>query len=225
MNKLIGISPRTIIEKEVEKQFVNTRYVKPLIDRGFNAVLLTSDNPNPELVLELCDAFLITGGSDIDPVHFQEDNTDELSRGIKPQLDLLDKQIVEHAHKHQKPMLGICRGHQAINIFMRGSLYQDLGEKVPTHEQIANEHIVHTQKNDRIPFDSTIHVNSYHHQAVKVLAPGFIQIASHEDGTCEAIIHPTLPIIGIQWHPEMRLNTKESTLIFDAFAKMINEST
>ena len=218
--KLIGITPRLIISDGVEKQFVNTRYAQQLIDRGLDVIMIMTDNPNPEKILELCDGFLITGGSDIDPKYYNEENTG-LSKKVYPKLDLLDKAIVEHAKENNKPLLGICRGHQAINVFLGGSLHQH----IDNHEDLKSDHIVETIKNKLLNFKDSINVNSYHHQAVKDLAPGLELIASFADGTIEAFIHNELPITGIQWHPEILASSEESKLIFDLFAKQIYNQT
>jgi len=217
--KLIGVTPRILYEDSVEKQFVNTRYVKQLVDRGLNVIMITTNNPYPEEILNLCDGFLITGGNDIDPSYFGEVN-EGLSKKVMPELDTVDKIIVEHAVKYKKPLLGICRGHQAINVFLGGSLYQDIGT---SHENVKENHLVFTRKNRLLNFNEKIFVNSYHHQAVKDVAQGLQVIATHEDGTIEAFIHESLPIIGIQWHPEIIPNTEESKMIFDCFLKLLNE--
>jgi putative glutamine amidotransferase len=218
MKKIIGITPRLVTVENVEKEFVNRRYVNPLVDRGFQVLMITLDNEDVEDLLKLCDAFLITGGSDINPEYFGEENNGK-SKNVNSSLDLLDKQIVEHAFENKKPLLGICRGHQAINVFLGGSLIQDIGD---SHKSIAKNHEVVTVKNRLLKFEKVIETNSYHHQAVKQIAPGFIEIAKHLDGTNEAIIHESLPIIGIQWHPEIHIDDKVSKIIFDAFQKLIN---
>ena len=89
--------------------------------------MLTLENENIESLLEKCDGFLITGGDDIDPVNFGEVNTGE-SKDVMKELDDLDKIVVEYALKSKKPLLGICRGHQSINVFCWWSLYQDIGK-------------------------------------------------------------------------------------------------
>lgn len=218
MKKIIGITPRLTTVKNVEKEFVNRRYITPLLNRGFQVLMLTLDNDDVEQLLNLCDAFLITGGSDISPEYFGEKNNGQ-SKNVNCSLDILDKHIVEHATKTKKPLLGICRGHQAINIFSGGSLYQDIGNE---HAEVSKNHEVTTIENRLLKFDKVIHTNSYHHQAIKKMAPGFIEIAKHMDGTNEAIIHETLPIIGIQWHPEINSDNEVSTIIFDSFKKLIN---
>jgi len=217
--KIIGITPRVLTDKNgVQKEFVNSRYVKPLTNRYFNVIMLTLDNPNLEDVLKLCDGFLITGGADIDPQYWNEENAG-LSQNVNHSLDILDKKVVEYATENKLPVLGICRGEQAINVFLGGTLHQDIGED---HKSIKFDHIVNTSKNRMFDFKDTIITNSYHHQAVKDLAPGMEIIARHQDGTIEAFIHETLPIIAIQWHPEMIPDTEESMMIFDLFAKYVN---
>ena len=145
--KLIGITPRFIFEDGVEKQFVNTRYVKQLTNRGLNVVMITTNNPDPEQILNLCDGFLITGGNDIEPAYYNEKNVG-LSKKVYPDLDVLDKLIVEHAAKTKKPLLGICRGHQAINVFIGGSLYQH----IDSHENLSKDHLINTKKNNFLIF-------------------------------------------------------------------------
>lgn len=220
MKKIIGITPRLVTVEGVEKEFVNRRYINPLLERGFQVLIFSLDNTDAEDLLKLCDAFLITGGSDINPKYFGEENNGE-SKNVNSSLDILDKQVVEHATKTKKPLLGICRGHQAINIFSGGSLFQDIGNE---HTSVSKDHEVTTSENRLLKFNKEIKTNSYHHQAIKKLAPKFIEIAKHKDGTNEAIIHETLPIIGIQWHPEVNANSEESKLIFDCFANLINNN-
>jgi len=217
MKKLIGVTPRLLVEETTEKQFVNSSYVNYLLKYDCNIIMLTLNNPNIEEVLDLCDGFLITGGTDVDPKFYNEENTD--SKGIDSRLDILDKQVVEYAVKTKKPLLGICRGHQSINVFLGGSLIQHMDN----HRGIKDNHEVVTTKNPYLDFDEYISTNSYHHQAVKDLAPNMEIVAKHKDGTCEAIIHKELPIIGVQWHPELMDGTKESKIIFDKFFDFINK--
>lgn len=218
--KLIGVTPRLLTEDDTVKQFVNEFYLSALIKRDFNVIMLTLDNPNITDVLELCDGFLITGGSDVDPKYFGEENNG-LSRGVKPSLDDIDKDVVLYAKEHKKPLLGICRGNQTINVFLGGTLHQDIGD---SHRNLANGHEVYTIKNRLLDFDENIITNSYHHQALKDLAIDTTAIAWHKDGTIEAFIHNYLPIIGIQWHPERLQETKPSNVIFDKFAELVKKN-
>ena len=150
MKKLIGVTPRLLMEDDVEKQFVNTSYLDCLLHYDCNVIMLTLNNPNVEEVLDLCDAFLITGGSDLDPKYYGEENNG--SKGIDFRLDVLDKVVVEYAAKTKKPLLGICRGHQSINVFLGGSLIQHM----ENHRGIKEGHEVVTIKNAYLNFDENI---------------------------------------------------------------------
>lgn len=215
--KIIGVTPRILTENNVEKEFVNRRYLKPLHERGFNTLLLTAENPALEEILSLCDGFLITGGNDIDPTYFGQTNEENKSKHVRQEIDEVDRAVVEFALKHEKPLLGICRGYQAINIFLGGTLFQDIGS---SHTSIKENHEVFTVPNRLIPFEDQILVNSYHHQALDKIADDLVIIARHTDGITEAFVHQKLPIFAVQWHPEINKDSKESKLIFDTFAKL-----
>ena len=221
MTKLIGLSPRLLTIDTVEKQFVNTRYLTPLTKRGLNTLMIGLDNPNPEAILKLCDGFLITGGTDLEPTLYNEENNG-LSKGIDLRLDNLDKLMIEHAVKHKKPLLGICRGHQSLNVFLGGSLYQDLGDLNTSHNTIKENHFIHIDKNDFINLEGLINVNSYHHQAIKDLAKDLQVIGRHPDQTIEMVVHKTLPIFAVQWHPEINSESKISQIIFDKFSTLVH---
>ena len=216
--KLIGVSPRLLTEEGTEKEFVNRNYVNQLLKYNCNVIVLTLNNPKIEEVLSLCDGFLITGGADINPQYFGEENLG-LSKEVIADLDIIDKQMIDFAVKHKKPVLGICRGHQSLNVFLGGTLYQDIGD---SHRRILSNHEVKTIPNEVLAFDEEILVNSYHHQAVNKPAPCMQVIAYHTDGTAEAIVHESLPFIGIQWHPERLPDEKSTKTIFDKFFEYVN---
>lgn len=158
-----------------------------------------------------CDGLLLPGGGDIDPVYYGEEmnGSDEPDREIdKAQRDILDAFV-----KAKKPILGICRGMQLINIYFGGSLHQDL---------VTRD--IHTRKNDNDSIHSvksveegnlfekfygkTFNINSAHHQGTKKLGKGLKEVLRSEDGVCEAVIHEELPIIATQFHPE-RMSYKQ----------------
>ena len=158
-----------------------------------------------------CDGLLLPGGGDIDPVYYGEEmnGSDEPDRELdKAQRDILDAFV-----KAKKPILGICRGMQLINIYFGGSLHQDL---------VTRD--IHTRKNDNDSIHSvksveegnlfekfygkTFNINSAHHQGTKKLGKGLKEVLRSEDGVCEAVIHEELPIIATQFHPE-RMSYKQ----------------
>jgi putative glutamine amidotransferase len=221
MRKLVCLTSRTMLDElSQEKQFVNTRYVKPLTERGMNTMMLTLDNPSPEEMFNLCDAFVVTGGVDLDPMTYKDVNTG-LSKDMHPSLDLLDSLVIKYAKTTKKPLLGVCRGLQSVNVFLGGTLYQDLAQLGLKHSNIPGNHKINTVENDVLKFESEIAVNSYHHQGIKKLATGLKVIGKQTDGIIEAVVHESLPIIAVQWHPEMRPSSPESKVIFDTFATMV----
>lgn len=220
MFPLIGITPRILIEDGIEKQFVNTRYVDRLTPRRLHTLMLTLGNEEQDKLFELCDGFLITGGTDVDPKFYGEENLG-LSKDVIIRLDELDQKVIHYAMKHHKPLLGICRGLQSLNVFLGGSLHQDLGDKNITHNRVSSGHVLNTMSHPSFPWERKIHVNSYHHQAIHKLAPGLKVLATHEDGTIEMVIHESLPIFAVQWHPEITPDSIISKIIFDRFAEMI----
>lgn len=217
MAKLVCITPRIIYENGVQKQFVNTRYVERLTERGLNTIMLTLNNPNQKEIFDLCDAFLVTGGWDVNPICYGETNEKGLSKDIHDALDQIDKEVILYAIDVKKPLLGICRGHQSLNVFLGGTLYQNM----EGHESSKDSHLLLVKKDKRISFDSKITVNSYHHQAIKDLAKSLDVLATHEDGTIEMVYHKELPIFSVQWHPEMIPNDPVSKIVFDTFVRLI----
>lgn len=219
MNKkiIIGVTPRILVEDGVTKYFVNDTYISAMKSINFNTLMITGENPDFEAVLDLCDGFLVTGGIDVHPKWFNEEmnGTGE----VNEKIDEIDKIVIDYALKTNKPMLGICRGHQVINVFMGGSLIQDIGQ---SHRN--TRHLVKTFKNDVINFDDEIEINSYHHQVCKNLAPGLIEVAKSPEGYNEAYVSTKYPIISVQWHPEKIPNEPVSKSIFDCFKKMVESN-
>lgn len=217
MTKLIGVTSRIKNEKKGGRsQFINERYLTPLIKMGFNTIILTMGNPNIDDVLSLCDGFVIAGGIDINPHYYGENNTG-LSKGCDEAIDKLDKAVVDYAVKNEIPVLGICRGHQSINVFLGGTLIQDIGD---SHQNI--KHSVKSFKNRYLDLPIEFEVNSYHHQIIGKLANNLKEIAATDDDINEAFIHNSLPILSFQWHPEKDPDDKINNYIFERFKEIIN---
>lgn len=215
--KIIGCTPRIIVEGTTSKQFINDSYVEALKTINCIPILIPMDIDDLDIVLSKCDGFLITGGADITPSYFNQENNG--SEDCNTRIDEIDKKIIEYGFKHKKPMLGICRGHQALNVFLGGDLVQDIGKS----HQGGKMHKVYTIPNKYLPFDSEIMVNSYHHQIVDKLAKGIIAIGKSDEGYVEAFIHESAPIISVQWHPERMLDTKVGKTIFESYRKLLDK--
>lgn len=175
--------------------------------------------------LDRFDGFLIPGGGDPDPELYGERNT--RSRGIVRERDDLDLALIRAVIAADKPLLGICRGEQILNVALGGSLYQDISADFPgalSHWQPeANE--VATQPVRltpggmlrRITGREELMVNTFHHQAVKRPGDGCVVEAVAGDGLVEAFsLSGARWVLGLQWHPEF-MPGEESSLIFRSF--------
>lgn len=222
--KIIGISPRFSINEGSTVGYlkINSDYLKQIIDRnGFPLILI--DENNLDETLSKCDGFLIIGGDDIDPKYYGENNDLNQSKDIDEFTDHIDEKIINYAIIHKIPTLGICRGIQVMAAFLGGSLFQDINDAGLSHPSSEKKHYIKRVNSTKLTslLPESFLVNTYHHQAVKLVPKDFIVTYKNED-VIEAIEHKTLPIIGVQWHPE-RYYTNESKIIFDYFFEKVNE--
>ncbi len=165
-------------------------------------------------LVERLDALLFSGGEDIAPHHYGADPSPHLG-GVDERRDSSELALFHAAYAQQKPILGICRGHQLINVAMGGTLYQDLATEYPQ----AVEHSAFPARSIEEPIhpveiepdsilahilgETHLQVNSAHHQAVKTPGQGMKVIARAPDGIIEAtwcMDHPFC--LSVQWHPE-----------------------
>lgn len=163
----------------------------------------------------MCDALLLPGGGDLEPWRYGQEKRG--SHNPDPERDEQELSLLEQFAQSGKPVLGICRGLQVINVFFGGTLIQDL----PGHGMVNGAdryHIVHTAdpRMRQLCGGERILVNSAHHQAVDLLGKGLRVIQRAEDGIVEAVCHEGLPILALQWHPE-RLHTGLGTNVFAEF--------
>ena len=180
-----------------------------------------------EQFLSTMDGFVFQGGSDISPESYGEKFLDKEKWPGDPERDAYELKIVEYAFKHKKPMLGICRGMQLLNVYCKGTLYQDIEAQNPeadahrnAKEYDKNYHEVTVREDSLVAqaYDgqSTLTVNSVHHQAVKDLGKDLIvEAESAEDGIVEAFRHRDCEntfMWGIQWHPEYSATLKDTVV-------------
>jgi len=196
---------------------VNSAYIESVLRAGGVPVVLPI-NDNLEVLKKMIasiDALIMTGGEDVDPLkNYDEEPIPGLGE-INPERDAFDIALIKFALERGIPLLGICRGHQIMNVACGGTLYQDIPSQFRTsnllkHRQQApywyGTHRVELDQNSvlaRILGKTTVITNTFHHQAVKDIAPGFIVTGRTSDGVIEAMEMKGNPcVFSVQFHPE-----------------------
>lgn len=195
-----------------------------------NIPVINDDGYIDELANGL-DGFLFTGGPDLHSYYYGK----SLKKGhglIVPERDEFELKLLEKVLERNKPVLGICRGLQLVNIFLGGTVYHDIYKCTSTDlEHIPKmspkycySHNVTLDMKSKLGKafgKDKIDVNSFHHQAVDILGSGLKKTAWAEDGIIEAIEHDDYYfVVGVQWHPEMMHEVHEEQLnIFRVLVK------
>lgn len=173
------------------------------------------------------DALVLCGGADIDPSYYGEQVNG--SKNINRKFDAIQYKLLKAFVEAGKPVLGICRGCQLINIYFDGSLYQHI-EKAEEHSSgISGVDLVHNVVAEKGSvaqklYGESFFINSSHHQAIKKLGKNLrVSMLSGNGTIVEGIEHTELPIIAVQWHPERmcgehaRNDTVDGSKIFEYF--------
>ena len=184
------------------------------IRRGGNipvVICRTAETGHLAQVLAPLDILILTGGADVEPVRYGAEPSPKLGK-VQKDRDAFDFAVLESALARKLPVMGVCRGMQVINVHFGGTLWQDLPSEFPVKEIRHGKnsvgkrcHMIGIEPDSRLAAAigaTNVAVNSQHHQAVKRLAPGFRIIARAPDGVVEAIEHVSLPVAGVQFHPE-----------------------
>ena len=229
MKPVVGVMP--LWDDDKDSLWMLPGYLEGLEEAGMLPLILplTDDEEDLAQLMDMCDGFLFTGGHDVSPEVYGETPLEGLIAACEGR-DRMEAIVLRKAIEEDKPLLGICRGIQYVNAALGGTLYQDLDLQHPSD-------IEHHQQP---PYDVPIHevtvlkesplyaclqkeqlgVNSYHHQAIKDLAPDLKEMAVSPDGLIEAVYLPGHRFLwAVQWHPEF-FGTKDadSRNIFHAFA-------
>lgn len=211
------------------RTMVSLDYSNSVINSGGIPVILPITD-NLEVIKEQVkyfDGLILSGGGDPDPNLYGEDCLQEIG-DITPERDTFELAILEEFLKTKKPILGICRGLQLMNVFYGGTLHQDI-KYVDTNIQHKQKwladlptHDINILENNILfeIFGKKARTNSFHHQIIKDLGRELTSIATANDGVIEAIQNKNYPFFyGVQWHPEMMASRGNLGMkkIFDKF--------
>lgn len=206
--------------EDQSQAFLHVAYLEAVAAAGGLPVVLPPLEPGgldlaqvAAALLARVDGLLLTGGDDLDPRHYGQEPDPRLG-WVDPDRDALELALAQEALRRRTPLLAICRGVQVLNVAAGGDLHQDLGEVARLqHSQRAprwhRSHPVRVHPGSRLAqlLDTPggeVAVNSFHHQAVRQVAPGFRAVAHASDGVVEAIERAGEDhfCVGVQWHPE-----------------------
>lgn len=230
MNSLhIALSGSSVARDTVS---INRNYLSATWNCGATPTLLNicSSNEYIEYACKAFDGFIFCGGGDIDPIYYNQQKQPQISN-VCPERDEFEYKLFRAIYKTGKPILGICRGMQIINVFLGGSLSQHVEghmqeeeNYVPTHEVALTE----GSPLHKLSKSKKFSVNSFHHQAIYSLAESLIVDARCSNDRCiEAFHMPAHKFLyGLQWHPEALFDTcKVSQGIFHTFISACNTKT
>jgi len=181
-------------------------------------------------VLDCVAGLVVTGGRDLDPALYGQEITHSV--GVYEPDDTRDIALLLEAYSRRMPVLAICRGLQAVNVALGGELHQHvLSDSDREHltlagepeERNAHRHMVRLADGSRLASiygETERVVNSLHHQAISLVAPGLAVVGRTRSGAIEAVesTDPNWRLLAVQWHPEMLLPEEESGL-FEAFVE------
>ena len=214
-------------------------YIAALERAGLTPVLVTPGHSAEAIkqLVSLCAGLVLSGGDDIDPSQYGDDPIPQLGT-VNPPRDLAECRALDAAVERDLPVLGICRGHQLINVYFGGTLCQD----IPTEMGEAASHVQgtpwgsHHHEATVIPGSrlaeavgrEQLEINSYHHQAIRHVAPPLEVTARADDGLVEAVeSREHRWVVGVQWHPERHearaADSDPNVRLFHAFAAAVQD--
>ncbi len=212
-------------------------YEKAIEEHGGETCFLILGKQSTAKFIADIDALLLPGCGDIHPDHFNQEWHPKL-KYVDEAQDELELSLFKEVIEREKPVFGICRGIQVMNVGMGGSLYQDIESEYPqealTHPNVKgkdSQHQIEIEPESmlrRIIGEEIDVVNSDHHQALDKIGEGFVVTARSRDGIVEAVEDPSKRfVVGVQYHPERMLETDEfrehRRKLFEAFIRVAAE--
>lgn len=210
------------LSNDLFRIYMKSKYVFSLWRAGARVRWIGTENTeaNCKALLE-CDGLLMPGGVDIEPARYGQETHEKCGK-IDLARDAAEWWILEAFLPTKKPLLGICRGIQTLNVFQGGTLHQHIDGHSDFKNRSIGSHKVKVVPGsflEQIVKTDNFTVNSMHHQVVDALGNDLAVCAVSEDGFVEAVVHTSHPFcLGVQWHPEhMYRKDKLQQTIFKAF--------
>lgn len=228
---VIGIT--TYGRDERGRYSLPAEYVAAVVRAGAVPVLIPPLPAHAQRYLEMVQGVVLAGGGDLDPAHYGG-GAHETLYGVDAQRDALELELARRIVERRQPALAICRGMQVLNVALGGSLIEHLpaavGEEV-LHRKPPREPTPHKvrikagSRLARIAGGTEFAPMSWHHQAIRAVAPGLEVVATAPDGTIEAVEASTHPwLIAVQWHPELTAeHDPAQQKLFDALVAAIEK--
>ena len=186
---------------------------------GLPLVIPVGDESVVRDYVEMIDKLILTGGQNVDPKFYGEPKAID-SDDYHLQRDIFELALIKEAIKQKKPIFSVCRGTQLFNVAMGGTLYQDIEDHWQdcSAEYTTQRLVTEPDTVLREIYGEISHINSFHHQSIKDLAPN-LKIAAHDpkDGIIEAVMSTDdVAFLGVQWHPEFLFeNRPKDKNLFD----------
>ncbi len=225
MQAFVGVSGS--LERNDTQTFLKRDYFRAMLSTGLIPVVLSPDmdEASTRQCLSRMDGLLLAGGVDVEPSLYGE--TASYPMEIAAARDQFELVLIRLAMQARMPIFGICRGIQVLNVALGGTLYQDLPLQRGLYHQAAEgvAPMAHAVQLEKAPFltfaPSKAKVNSFHHQAIKDIAPTLACFARAEDDLAEGVYSPDYPyLVAVQWHPERDYRSSElSQALLSSFAK------
>ncbi len=224
---------------EPQNFYLRTRYTRVFLECAKKAgvpdvmpfILPIVEDPDLiRMYAEELDGFIFTGGDDVDPASYGEEKIPECGE-IEPERDRFELALLKEVSALNKPIFGICRGCQIMNVFLGGSLWQDQKAQLGIEEHCTKDEEGHTHHPVKaagflreLAGKEDIMTNSYHHQSIKALGQGLEAVALSDGKIVEAIESKEYPYFrAVQWHPEVKPD-ELSQAIFAQFLEAVEAS-
>lgn len=206
--------------------YLPSEYVDAVRKASGVPLLLTPGESNIEEILQFVDGVMFSGGGDLDPALYGGAAHSTISR-VDPERDAFEIALAKEVLARNRPVLGICRGSQILNVATGGDLVahvpEEFGDEIQhaTMKGETTEHVVKIEPESRLAEmleNTELLVKSKHHQANRSIPAAWQVAARAPDGVIEAVEHESHPwLFAVLWHPEMSLDDPNQQRIFEAF--------